>query len=155
METAPLSAPMAPTNWFGRNWKWIVPVGCLLPVLFIGGCGLAIFFFATGVMKQSDAYKTALARAQTNPAVIGAIGSPITQTGIVSGNSNVNGATGEANLSIPLSGPKGKARLYVEAKKSADLWFFQTMQVKIEKTGERIDLNQLQLPTRRPSPTRP
>ena len=50
-------------------------------------------------------------------------------------------ATGEANLSIPLSGPKGKATLYVEAKKSADVWLFQTMVVKIEKTGERIDLN--------------
>ena len=100
-----------------------------------------VFFFATGIMKQSDAYKIALARAQTNPAVIAAIGSPISQTGIVSGNSNVNGPAGEVSLSIPLSGPKGKATLYVEAKKSADLWMFQTMVVKIEKTGKRIDLN--------------
>jgi len=100
-----------------------------------------VFFFATGIMKQSDAYKIALARAQTNSAVIEAIGSPISQIGIVSGNSNVNGPAGEVSLSIPLSGPKGKATLYVEAKKSADLWMFQTMVVKIEKTGERIDLN--------------
>ena len=148
METAALPPPIPPTNWFGRNWKWVVPVGCLLPVLFIGGCVLAALFFATGVMKQSDAYKMALARAQTNPAVIEAIGSPISQTAIVSGNSNVNGATGEANLSIPLMGPKGKATLYVEAKKSADIWYFQTMVVKIEKTGERIDLNQLPLPAK-------
>jgi Cytochrome oxidase complex assembly protein 1 len=142
-------------NWFGRNWKWVVPGGCLLLVLFAGGCALAVFFFATGVMKQSDAYKIALARAQANPAVIEAIGSPISQPGIVSGNSNVNGPTGEANLSIPLSGPKGKATLYVEAKKSADLWFFQTMVVKIEKTGERIDLNKLPLPARSASPSHP
>ncbi len=60
-----------------------------------------VFFFATGIMKQSDAYKIALARAQANSAVIEAIGSPIAQTGIVSGNSNVNGPTGEANLSVP------------------------------------------------------
>jgi len=45
---------------------------------------LAIFFFAIGLLKQTDAYKTALARAQENPAVIEAIGSPISQTGIVS-----------------------------------------------------------------------
>src|SRR5947207_12176838 len=99
-----------------------------------------VFFFATGIMKQSDAYKIALARAQANPAAIEAIRSPISQTGIVSGNSNVNGPTGEANLSIPLSSPKKKATLYVEAKKSADPWMFQTMIIKIEKTGERIDL---------------
>jgi hypothetical protein len=147
--------PMPPKNWFGRNWKWVVPVGCLLPVLFIGGCAVAIFFFATGVMKQSEAYKMALARAQTNPAVIEAIGSPVSQSGIVSGNTNANGAVGEANLSIPLRGPKGKATLYVEAKKSADVWYFQTMVVKIEKTGERIDLNQLPLPSpqKRSSPS--
>ena len=115
-----------------------------------------VFFFATGIIKQSDAYKIAHARAQMNPAVIEAIGSPISQTGIVSGNSNVNGATGELNLSIPLRGPKGKATLYVEAKKSADIWYFQTMVVKIEKTGERIDLNQLLLPApqKRSSPSR-
>jgi hypothetical protein len=111
-----------------------------------------VFLFATGIIKQSDAYKIALARAQANPAVIEAIGSPISQTGIVSGNSNVSGAVGEANLSIPLSGPKGKATLYVEAKKSADTWFFQTMVVKIEKTGERIDLNTLPVPARAASP---
>jgi len=125
-----------------------------VPVLFLGGCALAIFFFTMGVLKQTDAYKTALARAQENPAVIEAIGSPISQTGIVSGKSNVTGPTGEAKLSIPLKGPKGKAILYVEATKSADVWYFQTMLVKIEKTGERIDLNQLQLPSKRPSPSR-
>jgi len=152
MEPTPLPPPMPRPNWFGRNWKWVVPLGCLLPVLFVGGCGLLVFLFATGIIKQSDAYKIALARAQANPAVIEAIGSPISQTGIVSGNSNVSGAVGEANLSIPLSGPKGKATLYVEAKKSADTWFFQTMVVKIEKTGERIDLNTLPVPTRAASP---
>ena len=130
-------------------------MGCLLPVLVLGGCALTIVFFAMGMLKQSDAYKTALARAQANPAVIEAIGAPISQTGTVSGNSNVNGATGEANLSVPLRGPKGKATLYVEAKKSADTWYFQSMQVKVEKTGERIDLNQLQLPSKRPSPSHP
>lgn len=123
-------------------------------MLFVGGCALAIFFFAMGVLKQTDVYKTALARAQANPAVIEAIGSPISQTGIVSGNSNVNGAIGEVNLCIPLRGPKGKATLYLEAKKSADIWYYQTMQVKVEKTGERIDLNAPRLPEKHPSASR-
>jgi hypothetical protein len=153
MEPAAPPPPMPQPNWFGRNWKWVVPVGCLLPVLFVGGCALMVFFFATSMMKQSEAYKIALARVQANSAVVEAIGSPISQTGIVSGNSNVNGAAGEANLSIPLSGPKGKATLYVEAKKSADRWFFQTMVMKIEKTGERIDLNKPPLPARSASPS--
>jgi hypothetical protein len=121
---------------------------------FFGRLRACDFFFAISVLKQTDAYKTALARAQANPAVIEAIGSPISQTGIISGNSNVSGAAGELNLSIPLRGPKGKATLYVEAKKSADIWYFQIMQVKVEKTGQRIDLNALPLPPKRPSPSR-
>jgi len=54
-----------------------------------------------------------------------------------------------------LSGPKGKATLYVEARKSADLWMFQIMVVKIEKIGERIDLNTSPLPARGASPAHP
>ena len=26
------------TIWFGRNWKWLLPVGCLLPFVAVGGC---------------------------------------------------------------------------------------------------------------------
>lgn len=124
-------------------------------MLFLAGCALAIFFFAMGAMKQSDAYKIALARAQTNPSLIDAIGSPITQRGIISGNSNVNGAVGEANLSIPLSGPKGKATLYVEARKSADVWSFQILVAKVEKTEQRVDLNAQPLPAPGLSPAHP
>jgi Cytochrome oxidase complex assembly protein 1 len=45
-----------------------------------------------------------------HPAVIEALGSPIKEGFFVSGNTNVNGASGEANLSIPISGPREKAR---------------------------------------------
>src|SRR5438477_12212722 len=94
MEPAPLPPPMPQPNWFGRNWKWVVPLGCLLPVLFVGGCGLLAFLFATGIMKQSDAYNIALARAQANPAAMEAIGSQIPQAGNVSVSSKARGAVG-------------------------------------------------------------
>src|SRR5207237_9039738 len=100
MEPTPLPRPMPRPNWFGRNWKWVVPLGCLLPVLFMGGCGLLAFLSATGIMKQSPAYKIALARAQANPAVIDALGSLTSQTGLVSGNSNASRAVGQANRPI-------------------------------------------------------
>lgn len=75
------------------------------------------FFLRHWRIETDGCLQTALARAQENPAVIEAIGSPISQTGIVAGKSNVTGPTGEAKLSIPLKGPKGKATLYVEATK--------------------------------------
>jgi len=52
----------------------------------------------------------------------------------MSGNTNINGASGEANLSIPISGPKGKGTIYVAAKKSLGRWNYSGLTVEIEKT---------------------
>ncbi|PYJ11544.1 MAG: hypothetical protein DME93_09795 [Verrucomicrobia bacterium] len=119
------SATVLPTprpNWWTRNWKWFVPVGCLsvaaLFVVFVGSVVLIVF----SAVKSTDVYKDALARAKTHPAVIEALGSPVTDGFLVSGNTNVNGASGETNLSIPISGPKGKGTIYVAATKSLGRW---------------------------------
>ncbi len=82
----------------------------------------------------------ALARAKTNQQVISALGSPITEGFTTWGNINVNGASGEADMSIPVSGPKGKGTVYVVGNKSAGEWTYSKMLVKIDSTGESIDL---------------
>ena len=91
-------------------------------------------------MKSTDVYKDALARVKADPAVIETLGSPITERFLVSENTNVNGASGEANLSIPISGPNGKGTIYVAAKKSLGRWNYSGLTVEIEKTHQRIDL---------------
>jgi len=91
-------------------------------------------------MKSTDVYKEALARAKANPAVIDSLGSPIKEGFLVSGNTNVNGASGEANLSIPISGPNGKGTVYVAANKSLGRWNYSGLVVEIAKTHQRIDL---------------
>ena len=91
-------------------------------------------------IKSTDLYKDPLARAKTHPAVIEALGSPIREGFLVSGNTNVNAASGEGNLSIPISGPKGKGTIYVAATKSLGRWNYSGLVVEIEKTHQRIDL---------------
>jgi hypothetical protein len=91
-----------------------------------------------------------LARAKVHPAVIEALGSPITEGFLVSGNTNVNGASGEANLSIPIAGPKGNGTIYVASRKSLGQWTYSGLVVEIAKTHQRIDL--LQSPTPANSP---
>src|SRR6266540_6917924 len=123
MDQTPAPVPLSPrANWWKRNWKWFVPVGCfsiaVLFVVFVGSVVLIVF----SAVKSTDVYKDALARAKMHPAVIEALGSPITEGFLVSGNTNVNGAAGEANLSIPVSGPKGKGTIYVAARKSLGQW---------------------------------
>jgi hypothetical protein len=99
-----------------------------------------IVMIVFSAMKSSDVYKEALERAKADPAVTEALGSPIKDGLFVSGSTNVNGASGEANLAIPIYGPKGKATIYVVAKKSAGQWKDSVLAVEIEKTKRRIDL---------------
>lgn len=139
MET-PAQMQPAP-GWWSRNWKWFVPTGCCLTPLVIGG---AVFAFLVvvifGAMKQSDAYKMAVARAKADPRVTAALGTPIDEGWYLSGTTNVNGASGDADLSIAISGPKGKGTIYAVATKSAGEWTYSKLVVKIDSTGETINL---------------
>jgi len=137
-------------NWWTRNWKWFVPLGCftvaLLFLAFVGSILVIVF----SAMKSTDVYKEALMRAKADPAVIEALGSPIKDGFLVSGNTNVNGASGESNLAIPISGPKGKGTIYVSATKSLGRWNYSGLVVEISGTHERIDLLQTAAPVSSP-----
>jgi hypothetical protein len=130
-------------NWWGRNWKWLVPVGCLASVIVTAGfmslVGFGVYSLF-GLMKSSDAYQDAVAAAKADPAVQQALGTPIEEGWFMSGSININGASGDADLSIPISGPNGTATIYVVAEKSAGQWTFSTLEVEIKTTNTRIDL---------------
>ena len=135
-------APIPPRpGWWSRNWKWFVPTGCCLTPLLLGGGVLAFFVVVIfGALKQTDVYKMAVARAKGDSRVIAALGTPVEEGWYLSGNTNVNGGSGNADLSIPISGPKGKGTIYAVATKSAGEWTYSKLVVKIDSTGETIDL---------------
>jgi len=92
VEQIPPEPPVSPTprpNWWKRNWKWFVPLGCfsiaLLFVVFVGSVVVIVF----SAVKSTDVYKDALTRAKSHPAVIEALGSPVTEGFLVSGNTNL------------------------------------------------------------------
>lgn len=134
--------PAQPASWWSRNWKWLVPTGCCLTPLVLGGAFAAfIVLVVFGAMKQSDVYKTAVARAKADQRVTSALGTPIEESWYLSGNTEVSGGSGEANLTIPISGPNGKGTIYVVATKFAGEWTYSKLAVKIDSSGETIDLN--------------
>src|SRR5438477_9803093 len=136
--------------WWKRSWYWVVPLGCfsvaLLFLLFVGSILVIVF----SAMKSTDVYKEALARAKANPAVIEALGSPINDGFLLSGNTYVNGASGESNLAIPVSRTKGKGTIYVSANKSLGRWNYSGLVVEVGQTHERIDLLQKSAPSNSP-----
>ena len=127
-------------NWWSRNWKWFVPVGCLGTIILVVGFAAVIVFFIFSIMKSSDVYKESVGAVKENPAVVETLGTPIKEGLIVSGNINVSGPSGQANLAIPISGPNGEATVYVAATKSAGEWLYSTLIVEFKGTGRRINL---------------
>jgi hypothetical protein len=117
-----------------------LPVGCLGTLAIFGAFIAAVVVFAFGMIKSTPIYQQAIERAKTNPDVIAALGEPIKEGMLVTGSSNVDGASGTVNIAIPISGPKGKGKIYVEGEKRANEWLFNSLVAEITATGQRIDL---------------
>jgi len=130
--------PPPKKNWFARNWFWFVPIGCVGMLCAAIGFLALIFMAVFAMMKSSDAYKDGVAQAKSHPAVQAALGTPIEEGMFVMGNIDLKNDSGEANLSVPLSGPAGDGTLHIEAIKSAGQWTFNSL--VLDCAGERIDL---------------
>jgi hypothetical protein len=131
---------VAEKEWYEKNKRWAVPVGCLVAIMAVVGFFVGIFFFVFSVFKYSDVYVVSLKQAQASHAVVKSLGEPIKEGFLVFGSIHVNGPSGEADLSIPISGPKGSGTLYAVATKSAGKWHFQVLEVDIKGSEGRIDL---------------
>ncbi len=106
------------------------------------GGALAAFLVLVifGALKRTDIYQITVVRAESDSRVIAALGTPIGEGWYLAGHIDVNGGSGNADLTIPISGPKGKGTIYAVAKKSGGEWTYSKMMVKIEATGEMINL---------------
>lgn len=135
-------------SWLERHAGWKIPLGCLTLFFLLGVFSLVTISLITTSLRHSDVYKQALHRATINPLVRDLIGDPIKPDWIISGQMNVNGSTGHADLSIPISGPHGKAVVRAVANKDR-VWRFTYLQVIVPGRSDNIDLLSIQpLPER-------
>jgi len=133
---APALMPNQRRSWLGRNWKWLLAAVFVCGLVFVVGIGALLM----GTMRSSDVAKEAFARAQSNTLVAQRLGTPISEGWFVGGSINVTPASGDADLSVPISGPKGTGTVYVTAQKTAGTWAYSVMQAAIEGSSEKIDL---------------
>lgn len=119
--------------------KWVA-LGCAS--LFVLGLAIAagIVALVMNSLKQSDAYKGALAKVRADSAAVSALGEPIEPGFFVTGTVNIDGPSGDAVLSIPLHGPVGEGTLYLEATKQAGRWTYSLLELAVADSQERIDL---------------
>jgi hypothetical protein len=129
-----------PRSWFTRNALWVVPVGCLGVLAALAAFAGLVLTIAMGSVKATDAYREAVDRAKASPQVLAALGEPVRVGWFVSGKVNVSGPSGDAELSIPLSGPRGKGTLHATARKQAGRWRYEVLEVEVDGRKDRIDL---------------
>jgi hypothetical protein len=131
MNTMP-EGEMAPRRgWWGRNWKWVLPTGCLGLLLTCGCFGALIVGAVTQSLRGSGAVVEAVALVRQSPEVREALGEPIEAGLMVSGSIQSSNDRGSADVAIPLKGSKADGTLRMEAYKDADEWKFTTLQVDV------------------------
>ncbi len=104
---------------------------------------IVLFFFGVSTtvedaFRKSDVYRMALREAQESPCALKMLGTPISPEGSVNGDMSEGGQTGFANLSIAVSGPKGKGSVAVRAKKESGVWTIKSLD--LVRGSERLQI---------------
>jgi amino acid transporter len=136
----PLHPEPIKKSWLERNPLWKIPLGCLTLFVLIAAFGIILMTVITSSFRQSDVYKLAIAQATANPQVREQIAEPIKPDWLISGELNVSGSSGKANLVIPVSGPRGRGSIQAVAQKSGGVWRFTFLQVDVVNQSTGIDL---------------
>jgi hypothetical protein len=135
---------MPKENWFKRNWKWAVPVGCLgFFILFIALIVGGAFWGFSKITSDSDVTKHALNIINHDPEIQAKLGTDIKSDGMFRGNISVSNDTGEADISVPIKGTKGSGTAIIVGKKEFNKWNYEKIAVQIDDTGEVIEIKRL------------
>jgi hypothetical protein len=126
-------------TWWQRNWKWVVATAAiaafLLFALFVGG----VLWLARAAMQNNDVHRTAMERVSRSAEATALLGEPIEAGFLSSGSIKVDGRSGDADLAIPVSGPRGEGTVSVIARKKGGAWYFDELEFR-PAGGDAIDL---------------
>ncbi len=113
-------------------------LGALLITLVVVGFVGGIFFLIISSFKSSSVYAEAMEAARSDPAVTSALGTPIDAGWLITGSLSEQGISGNADLVIPISGPRRGGTLYASAYKANGVWHFYTLAVQVDGDSELI-----------------
>lgn len=98
----------------------------------------ALVFALLASLKGSEPYRMSLQALNSDPAAIQILGQPVFG-GIPSGQIQVSGAQGSADLSFSVEGPKGQGVLRVRARKVRGHWVLEETVLETVQGHQRIE----------------
>jgi hypothetical protein len=131
--------------WYSKLWFPIILSGVLAGFIsfLVHQLRPAIDISRTAAndnfLTGSEPYQRAIALATRDARVLEVLGSPVKAGEVKHGTLNTEGAFGWASISIPLSGPRGRATANVVAQKSAGPWKYERLEVEFEGGFRTVD----------------
>lgn len=104
----------------------------VITVVILGGGGFWAIF---GVLHNAEPTRMAMATAQASPLLAAELGTPLKFGWLVTGNIQVQGSGGHAEISFSVSGPDGKGTISSEATRKAGVWTLKTL--NLNKEGDK------------------
>lgn len=106
----------------------------LLIIIFI-----VIFASVRSTLRSSEVYAQAMSTLQSTPEAVQLLGSPVEGGRAVSGSINVSNGSGDAELSIPVSGSLQKGDLIALAERENGQWQIYFLELQLEN-GQNLNL---------------
>lgn len=114
--------------------------GAIVWLVVIGLVG-ALIFSLPAIMKNSDAYRITMETLRADQRVTEALGTEIESDFWINGSINVDaGGSGQARLSIPLTGDKGYGTAYSQGVRRGGIWDMRLIYVVVDGASEPIVL---------------
>jgi Cytochrome oxidase complex assembly protein 1 len=118
-------------TWFDRNWRWFIPALCIVCCSLLAVFVLGILALVESMIGRSYPYQMAVEEAQQSEQVAETLGRPLLIGRFSTGQIHSSNDIGEVNISIPISGSRGRGQIIVIGKEVQSLWTFETLEVDI------------------------
>ena len=114
---------IAPPNKLGTSWiaRHALPFGMAAGLFFCSVVG-AFVLFVFSLLRNNGAVELAVRTASDSDVVAKAVGKPFRVGRFVTGNINTDAGSGNADLNIRISGPRGKGTLLEWAQENRGKW---------------------------------
>ena len=94
---------------------------------------------ARGALRSSEIYNQAIAYAQSSPEAVRLLGEPIEAGKSVNGSIDVSNGSGNAELTIPLTGSISKGELFATGVRNNGVWSLTSLEL-VTDSGESANL---------------
>jgi hypothetical protein len=129
-------------DWAFQHKLLMLPIVFTLMVSVCGGCFAMAYISGLNTIRKDPLHKQSVDLARENEAIAQELGSPIEGGLVTEGVIEIKdaGEHGHADCVIPISGPKGSARLFVKATLNETKWTIKKLTASLEKSGKVITL---------------